>query len=103
MPMSTMFHGDLVFRGNATLEQRLGAVAALASEELHRPVHFEKRKLTCDVIIASGSAKEKTEKTGSASPVFLAGAGPPNEKAPGIHTPAQGVTPDKLPAMLQPP
>ncbi len=46
--------GDWIVRKDATTAQKLGALEAIVRAELHRPIHFERRQVERDVVVATG-------------------------------------------------
>jgi len=54
MPEDLSLPGDWVVRKGATTEEVMAGLAQVLSQKLGHPVHFEKRKVTADVIIARG-------------------------------------------------
>ncbi len=54
MPEDLMLPGDWVVRKGATTEEVMTGVAAVLTQKLGHPVHFEKRKVIADVIYARG-------------------------------------------------
>jgi RNA polymerase sigma factor (sigma-70 family) len=55
VPVGMNVGGDWVVRVGATTEQKMAALGPIVSKHLGRPVHFEKRRVTQDVIVARGS------------------------------------------------
>jgi len=55
IPVGMSFSGDWIARTGATTEQKMAALGPIVSKQLGRPVHFEKRKVSQDVIVARGS------------------------------------------------
>jgi hypothetical protein len=97
VPKYTPISGDIVFRSGLSTEQQLAAAGGLMSDVLGRPVHFERRSLPCDVVVASGSGIEPGE---NAASVVFADDGPPKKKSPVFRTPSKAFFKSNLPALL---
>ena len=68
VPKYTPISGDIVIRSGMSTEQQMAVAGGLMSDELGRPVHFERRSMPCDVVVASGSG---IEPPGNAEPVVF--------------------------------
>ena len=60
VPVGMNVGGDWVVRVGATTDQKMAALGPILSKHLGRPVRFERRRVTQDVIVARGSYAPRT-------------------------------------------
>ncbi len=100
LPFNLVMDADVVVRADVPAAERLAGISMIVSENLGKPVHFEQRRATSDVIVVSGKATASTRPSADVKPLVFAGEAEPGPRQDVLHTRIDSFLRQVLPHLL---